>query len=125
MADDGYSGFWILAGAAAGLWAGYKLVPWMKRCEETEKLELIAQRVYNLAEQESVKLQALEELNKIKAYREGLEAKTANLTDDEHKSKLRVTKDKLLSVLRMINPWSKTAKENKLELATSLSKSED
>lgn len=116
MADTGWGFGWILAGIGLGCYAGYKMIPWMRRVEEVEALADLAERVLDIAEEESHKVQALECLRKIEKYRQGILDKTED--PEDHEGIITKLRKNVVTITKKLNPFSSNGKDkkNKVEL---------
>ncbi len=109
---EGYSGWTVLAAGALCLYAGYKLVPYMKRIDQAEKLIEIADNMIFLSEHEPHKLEILKEKRRLQEYLKGIEDKSENPTDDEHQTTIFKFKKGLKALTR---PFSRNGKSEKKE----------
>ena len=123
MAEDGWSTAWIVGALGVGCYVGYKLVPAMQRVEDTEKLEMIAQKLYDISDG-SVKMDALQQLKQIQRYRQGIMSATDESTDEEHMTMVKKIKKHLLNTANKLNPLTKKDRAIKAEAEKALADSD-
>ncbi|MHA2064496.1 MAG: hypothetical protein ACXABY_08970 [Candidatus Thorarchaeota archaeon] len=120
MADNGWGIGWVIGALCLGGAVGYMLIPRYKRIEETAQLADLADRIFDLAEEEEHQFEALECKARIARYRKGIEDKNDEISDEEHAGFLAKTRKTLSFVTKKINPFSKNGIDKKKKVEEEL-----